>query len=249
MHCKIRISWLWIPFLLWIPWNESWKTLAFLFLFLSVHELAHIAVAKWFHYPIQKMIIYPFGLCAVIDSIGYRQGLSDLMILMAGPFTHMLWPLLLHLCCQLGWISTVYEEYLCMLNASILLFNLLPIYPLDGGRIMELLVQKLLPFTRAKQATLMLSIIFVGIIAAAHVFRGLSGSVVCILLIIENLMSFSSIAYQRLQFYHYRYQHPVNYPIKMNSHKDLYRFSCNIMKVREQWIKEDRWLSIFFHKR
>lgn len=247
--CSLRISWLWIPFLLFVPFLDLWKTLSFVFLFLSIHELAHILVAFTFHYPIQKVILYPFGLCAVIDSLGYRSGIRDLLILAAGPSTHLLQPLILQLLVYLGWISPVYYEYLCMMNASILLFNILPIYPLDGGRMLELLLQLLFPYTLAKRVVIALSILFVCIIAYERIFNGLSGLAVCMLLILENIMTYSSLTYQKLQFYHYRLQHPATYRVRMNSHRDLYRFSYNIMKHHEHWIKEEQWLSIFFHKR
>lgn len=247
--CNLNISWLWIPFLLCVPYTSMWKTLGFLFFFLSLHETAHIIVAQCFHYPIRKVILYPFGLCAVIDTIGYRNGLQDFLILIAGPATHLIQPCFLMVLHQVGLISQIYMEYLMMMNASILLFNILPIYPLDGGRLLEIFLQLFFPFTFAKRISYATSIALIISVSYFHIFRGVSGIAVCLLLLLENIMAFTSLTYKKIQFYQYRLAHPTTYRIRMNTHHDLYRFSYNVMKHHDHWINEDRWLSIFFHKR
>lgn len=244
-HCRVKVSWLWIPFLLGYPFLPLFKTLGFIFAFLSIHEAAHILTAHLFHYPIRKVILYPFGLCAVIDSIGYRSGCRDLLILCAGPATHLIEPLLLKLCLWAGWISQPYFEYLCMMNLSILIFNLLPVYPLDGGRITELLLQLFFPYLLAGKLCNLLSIVLMMILYAGGVFAGISGVAVCILMVMENVMAYRRRPFQRARFYEYRIHHPVSYPIRMNTGKDLYRFSNNVMYRQGQWIPEACWLRFF----
>lgn len=242
---KVKVSWLWIPFLLCYPFLPLLKTLGFIFAFLSIHEGAHILMAYMFHYPIRRVILYPFGLCAVIDSIGYRSGWNDLMILCAGPATHLMQPFLLKLCLLSGWISQPYYEYLCMMNLSILIFNLLPVYPLDGGRIAELFLQLLFPYMLAGKLCNDISILLMVFLYTQGVFSGISGAVVCILMIMENVMTYRRRPYHRARFYEYRKQHPVSYPVRMNTGNDLYRFSSNVMNHSGQWIAEADWLAFF----
>ncbi|MCD7810191.1 MAG: site-2 protease family protein, partial [Erysipelotrichaceae bacterium] len=44
---------------------------------------------------------------------------------------------------------SIYTDYLMFINKLILFFNLLPIYPLDGGRIISLILQSLLDLKTA----------------------------------------------------------------------------------------------------
>lgn len=241
-HCRIKVSWLWIPFLLCYPFIPLYKTLLFIFLFLSIHESAHIIVAICFHYPIQKVILYPFGLCAVIDSIGYRSGIKDFLILVAGPLTHLLEPLLLRSLVMVGWISQAYCDYLCMMNLSILVFNLLPIYPLDGGRLLELFLQLIFPYMLAGKLLNLISMVLISCCYLIKMFQGISGLAICILLIIENMQSYRRRPYQRATFYQYRMDHPSTYPIRMNHGREMYRFATNIMLYESNWVNEEVWL-------
>ena len=244
-QCRIKVSWLWIPFLFCCVHQSLWKTMGFLFVFLSVHETAHILMAYCFHYPIRKVILYPFGLCALIDSLGYQSGIKDALILMAGPASQLLEPFLLKLFLMAGMISQSYYEYLCMMNLSIMIFNLLPIYPLDGGRMIELLLELVFPYLFAGKLTNICSMILIVLLYAYHLFAGISGLAVCILLFMENIMAFQKRAYQRAKLYEYRRLHPSHYPIRMNKGHDFYRFSTNIMHKENQWMTEQDWLRYF----
>lgn len=242
---KVKVSWLWIPFLFLCMWLPVYKILFFIFFIMTIHEGAHVIVAHAFHYPIRKVICYPFGLCAIIESIGYRSGYKDLCILLAGPCTHLLQPLLLYLFVWSHMISYTFYEYLCMMNFSILIFNMLPIYPLDGGRILELFLQLFFRFTFATRLLNVCSIICLILLNAFHVLHGISAILVIILLIVENVMAWFTIHYRKMVFYRYRRLHPVTYPIRMNKGHDLYRFAYNVMYVHGAWMDEEKWLSIF----
>ena len=241
---KVKVSCLWIPFLFLCAWLPLYKILFFIFLIMSIHEGAHVVAAHIFHYPIRKIIIYPFGLCAQIESIGYRSGSKDLCILLAGPLTHLLEPLLLYLFVCTHLISDTFYDYLCMMNASILLFNMLPIYPLDGGRILELFLQLFFRYALACRLLNILSIVWLLLLGWFQILHGISAIMVISLLVIENIMAYYSIRYRKMVFYRYRRSHPVHYRVRMNKGHDLYRFSYNVMYVHGGWMEEEKWVSI-----
>ena len=82
------ISILWLPYLFLLRIVPMQKIVLYIFMMLTIHELAHILIARLFHYPIRKIIIYPFGLAAQISYIGYGSLIKETLILAAGPFTH-----------------------------------------------------------------------------------------------------------------------------------------------------------------
>ena len=80
---KLKVSWLWCLFLLFAIYTNTTKTLCYIFLMLSVHEGMHVLAGYIFHYPVEKIIIYPFGVCAQMEYIGYGNIAKELLIVVA----------------------------------------------------------------------------------------------------------------------------------------------------------------------
>ena len=100
------------------------------------HECAHAFAASKLGYSLNKIVLMPYG--AVID--GDLQGLT-----LKDEITVALWGPLCNLCtagffAALWWFyPTMYAftDVACFSSLSIALVNLLPAYPLDGGRIFK----------------------------------------------------------------------------------------------------------------
>lgn len=245
---KLHISWLWLPFVLFMFHSDMIKTTLFLFLMLSIHECAHMLVAYLFHYPIDSVTIYPFGVCAQMKYIGMGNVWKECLIIAAGPCMHLFFPWLFSLMVKINWISISYMEYLCMLNTSILIFNLLPIFPLDGGRLMQSLYHLFFPYTWAQRLTMISSTIHLFLLFYYDIITTWSAYVVMGFLLMQVVIAWHQIAFDRLQFYHYRKNHPVHYPLRAHHHKDLYRAYTNMMATQKGWIMEEEWLQYYFHE-
>lgn len=99
------------------------------------HEMGHSVVAEKVGYKLNKITLMPFG--AVVN--GYVAGLkpSDrLKIALAGPMLNLFVALLF---VALWWIFPIiyaYTDIVVEANISMCVVNLIPVYPLDGGRIL-----------------------------------------------------------------------------------------------------------------
>ena len=124
---------------------------AFLFVVIWTHEMGHIA-AGWRHRIRTDLItLSPFGGIAHMNAPA-QSPREELFIALAGPVTHLawlavFWPLLLVVPDPLlpidGWLWCPIHFtlwYLVSLNSGLLLFNLLPFFPLDGGRALRSLL-------------------------------------------------------------------------------------------------------------
>ncbi len=113
------------------------KFLLFLnyFVALAIHELAHFYVASKRGYAMKEFKIDLFGCSMDLDeNIEDRDSFS---INIAGPCINLF---LCLVCLALYYLvpeSYVYLNLFCISNLIIALFNLLPIYPLDGGKIVR----------------------------------------------------------------------------------------------------------------
>jgi stage IV sporulation protein FB len=118
--------------------------------FISVlfHEMAHAVVAWAFSYRTYRIDLYPFGGVAQMDSALAADGTAEGLTALAGPFHSLIIAFLAHY----GGIYLGGGDFwneLARINFSLGIINLLPFYPLDGGRIFRALLAPFLPLKRA----------------------------------------------------------------------------------------------------
>lgn len=240
---RIKLSYLWLPSFALLPYLHLTKVVFFIFLILSVHESAHMMVAMLCHYKVKEVTIYPFGLSATIPALGYGSLYKEVMIIAAGPLSQVIFPLLFSILMDVHWISKDFSSYLRMLNASILVFNLLPIYPLDGGRLVQVLFHCIFRYRSAQYGTCIASMLVLVLLFFSHCMQGLGAYVVQLFLFFQILICWKDIMRMQLSFYLYRYRHKSFLPIIMNKGNDLFRGRYNIMKHKQLWEEESTWLS------
>lgn len=107
---------------------------------LLLHELAHALVAKLLHLPVGKISLDFFGGAAYLGAEPERP-LDELVVALSGPAVSILTGLILKLLgsSEQEILSTV-ATHISLLNLALGLFNLLPGYPLDGGRVLRALL-------------------------------------------------------------------------------------------------------------
>ena len=148
-----------------------WNMLEYLALFLIVltHEFGHAMACRQVGGTADKILLWPFGGVAYVDP-PQRPG-ATLWSIAAGPLVNVvLLPVLIgaELAARAaGWPQTAPDLYqflrsVLYINASLLIFNILPIYPLDGGQILR----SLLWFMMGRARSLMVATILgmVGIV-------------------------------------------------------------------------------------
>jgi Zn-dependent protease/CBS domain-containing protein len=113
-----------------------------LFACVVLHELGHAVVAKHFKLPISQITLFIFGGVAEIKKEPTRPKVEFLMAI-AGPIVSVVLALFMYFLTVLGdhlqWPLQVraVTGYLASVNAVIVIFNLIPAFPLDGGRVLR----------------------------------------------------------------------------------------------------------------
>ena len=100
----------------------------YFFVFVFLHELAHIFMAKKFGLNTKKIIITPIGQIAVINNIEKLALYKRLLIISIGVITNIILALIFNI------FTNEKMQLMKNINLSIAFFNCLPIFPLDGGR-------------------------------------------------------------------------------------------------------------------
>ena len=129
--------------------SVTWNVLEYLSLFLIVllHEYGHALACRQVGGSANQIVLWPLGGVAYVDPPP-RPG-ATLWSIVAGPLVNMaLFPILFALFLLsrwLGWAHTMPNLYhlvamVLTIDAILLVFNMLPIYPLDGGQILRSLL-------------------------------------------------------------------------------------------------------------
>lgn len=126
-----------------LGWYHYWLagTVSALFLFLSVllHELSHSVVAIRNGIPVKDIYLFIFGGVAMIEREPKSPGV-EFKIAIAGPLMSFSLAILFLLFAYFYPYDNLFNgfiNYMFMVNLSLGLFNLVPAFPLDGGRILR----------------------------------------------------------------------------------------------------------------
>lgn len=126
------------------------KVFSFLVYTLSavIHEFGHYARSEKLGYALDKIVLMPYGaiIKGDIEKIRYK---DEILISLAGPFYNLV---ILVFCIALWWVfpdTYPYTDIIVTANLSLIIVNLIPCYPLDGGRF---LLATLSLFTSRKNA-------------------------------------------------------------------------------------------------
>lgn len=127
---------------------------------LAIHEIAHLSLARKLGFKPESFSLTPFGAtlsfdCGLSDSDSFKVALvGPLANLIICPFIVALW-----------WLCPSmypFTHLFCQTNFSLALFNLLPVFPFDGGRIiLSLCKNKLSAYKKLKLMGIIIAVIFI----------------------------------------------------------------------------------------
>ncbi len=118
-------------------WSLGAATAVMLFASVLLHELGHSLVAMRYRIPVRRITLFIFGGVAQIGAEPPSAG-AEFWIAIAGPAVSLMLALFF------GFLVPVVEAipallafvtYLAYINGALVLFNLIPGFPLDGGRV------------------------------------------------------------------------------------------------------------------
>ena len=129
----------WTPPLYWVM-----GALTALMLFASVllHELGHSAVALRYKIPVRSITLFIFGGVAQIGAEP-PSAVAEFFVAIAGPIVSLLLAIFFSIVKPLvAGLEPLWglAKYLAYINLTLVLFNLVPGYPLDGGRVFRAIV-------------------------------------------------------------------------------------------------------------
>jgi stage IV sporulation protein FB len=212
-----------------------------IFVLVLCHEVGHVVAAAACGWRVRSIMLLPFGGVAEVDEWGTTEPLHEILVDLAGPAVNVL----LFVIGYLGKIYSIWSSewaaFFMYSNTIIAGFNLLPIWPLDGGRIFQTLCTFVFSYRNAVRLSFFTGI--AGSIAlitwsACQPVPQFNGIAVACYLFFLNIM-----AYRRLPFHYMRFlllrhegmerikELPVR-NVKIAGHQTVYEITRKIKRSR-----------------
>ncbi len=224
----IYLDKLFIFFLLIIIFTGNFNYFFPYFFLLLIHEIGHATMGIIFGYKLDKITLYPYG---GVTSFNYPLNIplmKELLILIMGPIFQIVGYLIL---------KNYYD--IKIYHYTLLIFNLLPIYPLDGGKILNIMLGYTYNYLKSFYITYVISIIFLIILFIYNINHFNLNLLLMIILMFKKLIDTYK---KRFLYYHKflleRYLYNYNYhKIKLidnknNFYRDRYHY-INYQKEKD----------------
>lgn len=174
-----------------------------LFGIVFIHEMGHVLMAYKFKWRITEVQLLPFGGVMSTEEQGTIPAHEDALVALAGPMMNGVL-IVIALCMQhLGWWHTDWSHYFVQANMLIAGFNLLPILPLDGGRVMQAMLSLIVQYYRSIFYCTWLSIIVSGMLTVYAIASWQTAGIQLNLLMIGLFMFYANIYQLRHIPYHF----------------------------------------------
>lgn len=217
-----------------------------LFVCVVLHEFGHALMARYFGIGTRDITLYPIGGVARLERMS-EQPAEEILIAVAGPAVNIVIAVVLAVVAIVGvvllpfdWIRdsivSQFVLYLMLLNVTLVVFNMLPAFPMDGGRVFRALLSMWMPrltATRIATGLGMLLALVLGI--GGFVLTVSAGSPNPLLLIVAVFVLLAGQA--ELRYLEWKEQWERQAPIEV---LPVYRDCVQIVPIQEESQEEER---------
>ncbi|MGM9834174.1 MAG: site-2 protease family protein [Bacilli bacterium] len=223
------------------------KSTFLILLIVLTHELGHVFFFVLFKIPVKKIIIYPFGGITYIDKKIHERIYKDVICSFGGIIFQIILLFLFKMLFANNLIVNSTFKLFCFYNKTIIFFNLLPIIPLDGSKILFAVLTKYMPFKTSYFMMLFVSIISLVLFFINNFVLKINDITIYLFLLIELYTTYKSFKYiynrfllERVMYDHY-YDKIINKDLtydKFMLNKYYYIKRGNTYKNEKKYLKE-----------
>lgn len=185
---------------------------------LVMHDLGHIIMFKLFKYQITEILVLPFGSVINTNINGNAKSSEIFLISIAGVMMQLcLYPLI-----KVLNVSDLSYQIFLQYNWVLMVFNLLPIIPLDGSKILLTGLETLFSYKKALKLSNLISIIMIIILTIYLTFNALNSYMIIVFLIYKT--------YEMIKNHEYFFQ---RFLLVRTLKKNEYRHIKNVASIKK----------------
>jgi len=171
----VRLNPLSLPMIALAFWLGESRRLMIMAGSILLHELMHIAAARILHVRVYELELTPAGGAARIENLWRLRPGQAAAVALAGPAVNLMIILTAAALCWWEMMDAETGALLIEQNLIILLFNLLPALPMDGGRVLCGLLSRRMSPAGAARAGTGISVMLAAVLSALSVFGAMNG--------------------------------------------------------------------------
>lgn len=122
-----------------------------------VHEMGHFLTGCFLKLKVKEISLFMFGGVTIFDEDLNLNIFKELLVVVMGPVVQMLFYMIVYYLYTKGFVSVNTMKKVSTINLILLEFNLLPILPLDGGKILNNILDLILSYDLAHKVSLAVS--------------------------------------------------------------------------------------------
>lgn len=217
-----------------------------------IHEMGHIIISKILSYKIDKVIIYPYGGFVKLNTRINTKIENDLLVAISGIIMQSIYFGIIFFLYRNGIVREYIYSLFLLYHKSMLIFNLLPIYPLDGAKIVNLILSKYFSFNIANYISIVISLITVVLFLYSDIYENNYSIILVIGVLMQNIYKFyKDISYIYNRFILERYLFKFNYKDKkvIKNINKMYKNREHLFNDKGKLINEKEYISTFFEKK
>lgn len=218
----------------------KFKFICYFMLLISIHELGHILVSLCFKWNIEKIIILPFGGLTKYNEFINRSLIEEFLISISGILFQLVFFILIK--------KYVDYKYFIFINYFIIIFNLIPIYPLDGSKILNVFFNILFNYKLSILLTVIISYILIIILAYLFFNKNKLISLVLMFLFLEvnKLYKNRNLLFNKFLLERYLGEYKFNKEKIIKSAGDMKKDYRHIFNINNKYLTEKYYLRNLF---
>lgn len=177
------------------------KNIFIILIIVLIHELGHVFFFKLFKIEIESVTIYPFGGVSKINKKLHERIYKDVLISLGGIFFQVILGGIFDILYRSDFIVLSTYQLFWTYNLSIIIFNLLPIIPLDGNKLFFCLSTKFFSYQKSYIMMVISGVISLGLFILYNFIYRLNDIVVYVFLIYELILVIREFKYVMNKFY------------------------------------------------
>lgn len=215
-----------------------------LLLIIFIHEFGHFFISNLINIKANKIIIYPFGGLTIYDSDLNLNTNKELISLLGGITFQLLFYFLVVIIHNNNLMTHNVFNIIKRINIILISFNFLPILPLDGGRLLNILLDKIFPYKLSNKLTLIVSILFLALFIMYK--RTILSILLFVFLLKEIILEINNIDNKYMTFLFERYKNNYSFK-KIKRINNLNKFKRDYYHIING-ITERKYLSKLFDR-
>lgn len=178
-------------------------------LIILIHECGHMLFSKIINFKFESIVLYPFGGLTIYNEDLNVSTNKELFVLIGGITFQILFLIFTYILYSNSYITLHTFTIIKKINILLISFNFMPVLPLDGGKLINIILDKIFSYKLSNTISIIMSILFICIFILKN--KTFLGIILTLFLIKNIIIEITNLKYKYNKFLLERYINNYNF--------------------------------------